>query len=92
MKSKIKLSLDDYFKFLDEYFKLFNFKSIKRKFIIGDNFKWNIIQTGVSSYDFTSATHVYGNYNCFMFSNSLGFVRLSYYNSSDVLVVTDVDA
>jgi hypothetical protein len=60
--------------------------------LIGDNFKWNIIQTGVSSYDFTSATHVYGNYNCFMFSNSLGFVRLSYYNSSDVLVVTDVDA
>ena len=60
--------------------------------IIGDNFKWNIVQTGVSSYDFTSATHVYGNYNCFMFSNSIGFVRLSYYNSSDVLVVTDVDA
>jgi hypothetical protein len=60
--------------------------------LIGDNFKWNIIQTAVSSYDFTSATHVYGNYNCFMFSNSLGFVRLSYYNSSDVLVVTDVDA
>jgi len=60
--------------------------------LIGNNFNWNIIQTGVSSYDFTSATHVYGNYNCFMFSNSLGFVRLSYYNSSDVLVVTDVDA
>jgi hypothetical protein len=60
--------------------------------IIGDNFKWNIVQTGVSSYDFTSATHVYGNYNCFMFSNSIGFVRLSYYNSSDVLVITDVDA
>lgn len=60
--------------------------------LIGDNFKWNIIQTGVSSYDFTSATHVYDNYNCFMFSNSLGFVRLSYYNSSDVLVITDVDA
>lgn len=60
--------------------------------VIDNNFKWNIIQTGVSSYDFTSATHVYGNYNCFMFSNSMGFVRLSYYNSSDVLVVTDVDA
>jgi hypothetical protein len=60
--------------------------------LIGDNFKWNIIQTGVSSYDFTSATHVYDNYNCFMFSNSIGYVRLSYYNSSDVLVVTDVDA
>jgi hypothetical protein len=71
--------------------------------LIGDNFKWNIIQTVVSSYDFTSATlfpiapaplakHVYGNYNCFIFSNSIGFVRLSYYNSSDVLVVTDVDA
>jgi hypothetical protein len=60
--------------------------------IIGDNFKWNIIQTGVSSYDFSTASHVYGNYNCNIFSNSLGFVRLSYYNSSDVLVVTNVNS
>jgi len=60
--------------------------------IIGDNFKWNIIQTGVSSYDFSTASHVYGNYNCNIFSNSLGFVRLSYYNSSDVLVVTDANS
>jgi hypothetical protein len=33
MKSKIKLNLDEYFKFLEEYFQLFDFKSIKRKII-----------------------------------------------------------
>ena len=60
--------------------------------IVGNNFKWNTIRTGVSSYDFTSATHVYGNYNCDIFSNSLGFVRLSYYDGSDVKHITNVDA
>jgi hypothetical protein len=38
MKSKIKLSLDDYFQFLEEYFALFPFR-IKRKVIKGNNFK-----------------------------------------------------
>jgi hypothetical protein len=60
--------------------------------LISNNFKWNNIQTGVSGYDFSSATHVYGNYNCNIFSNSLGYVRLSYYNSSDVLVITNVNS
>lgn len=60
--------------------------------IIGDDFKWNNIRTSVSAYDFTSATNVYGSYNCDVFSNSLGFVRLSYYNSSDVLVIDNVNS
>lgn len=59
---------------------------------IVDNFKWNIIQTGISGYDFSTSTHVYGNYNCNMFSNSLGYARLSYYDNSDVLHIVNVDA
>ncbi len=39
MTSKIKLSLDAYFKFLEEYFELFKLKDIKRKMIKGNNFK-----------------------------------------------------
>ena len=38
MTSEIKLSLDDYFKFLEEYFALFP-PRIKRKVIKGNNFK-----------------------------------------------------
>jgi len=60
--------------------------------IISDNFIWNIIQTGISTYDFTSSTHVYSNYTCYMFSNSSGFSRLSYYDPSDVLTIGNVDA
>lgn len=39
MTSKIKLNLDQYFKFLEEYFELFKLKGIKRKMIKGNNFK-----------------------------------------------------
>lgn len=39
MKSKIKLNLDEYFKFLEEYFKLFKLEKPKRKLISGKNFK-----------------------------------------------------
>jgi hypothetical protein len=39
MKSRIKLSFDEYFEFLEEYFKLFNIKDLKRRLIKGDNFK-----------------------------------------------------
>lgn len=59
--------------------------------LVGDGFKLNNIQAVVSSYDLTSATHIYGNYSCNIFSNSLGFSRLSYYNATDVLVVTNID-
>ena len=42
--------------------------------------------------DFTSATHVYGNYNKDIFKNSLGNIRLSYYNDTDVLTVVNANA
>lgn len=39
MKLKAKLTLDEYFKFLEEYFKLFKPDLKKRKLIKGNNFK-----------------------------------------------------
>ncbi len=39
MKSKIKLNLDDYFKFLEEYYELFKLSPPNRKLIIGNYFK-----------------------------------------------------
>gem|GEM_PF-3359078 len=40
MTSKIKLiNLDEYFKFLEEYFELFKLKMPKRRPILGNNFK-----------------------------------------------------
>ncbi len=39
MISKINLSLDEYFHFLDEYFKMFKITKPKRKMITGSNFK-----------------------------------------------------
>ena len=39
MTLKKNLDLDDYFKFLEEYFKLFEISNIKRRKIKGNNFK-----------------------------------------------------
>ena len=39
MKLRPKLSLDEYFKFLDDYFSLFDMKKVVRKLIKGNNFK-----------------------------------------------------
>jgi hypothetical protein len=54
------------------------------------DFRKNTLKTSVTSTNFTSATHVYGNYNCEIFSNSSGNSRLSYYDSSDILTITGV--
>ena len=39
MKSNKNINLDAYFEFLKQYFSLFDFSKLKRKKIIGDNFK-----------------------------------------------------
>ena len=59
---------------------------------IGNDFQKNIINCNFSSYDFLSATFVYGNYNCNVFENSSNSIRLSYYDGSDVLNITNVTA
>jgi hypothetical protein len=59
---------------------------------VGDSFQLNIIKRLVSFTDFTSATHVYGNYNCQIFQISNGSLRLSYVDGSDVVQYTAVNA
>ena len=61
---------------------------------VGDNFRYNIVDFAVGSIDFTSgpATHVYGGYNCTIFGRQDGIARLSYYDSTDVLNIVNIDA
>jgi hypothetical protein len=56
-----------------------------------DNFQFNDVKYTLSSTDFTSATHVYGYYNCTLFLNAISVSRLSYYDSVDVLTITDIN-
>jgi len=59
--------------------------------IISDNFKRNQIQDScLSFFNLTSAVHFYGDYHTNVFRNYSNEVRLSYFNSTDQLVVTDV--
>lgn len=56
---------------------------------IGNSFQYNDAKTGITA-DFSSASHVYATYNCQLFKNYSGADRLSYYNASDSLVITDI--
>jgi len=56
------------------------------------NFNLNIVETNtLSNVDFTSATHVYGDYNCTIFKRGDGTNRLSFVNSADTLTITNVN-
>lgn len=57
-----------------------------------DYFQLNNVKFSLSSTDFTTSTHVYGNYNCELFINSTSAQRLSYYDGSDVLNITNTTA
>ena len=60
---------------------------------VSSGFTLNDIKVSISTTDFTSATHVYGDYNCEIFKRSGdGTLRLSYYDSSDVLNITNITA
>jgi hypothetical protein len=48
-----------------------------------DYFTKNEVKTELQSIDFSSATHVYSNYNCKMYKNSADVNRLAYYDSFD---------
>lgn len=52
----------------------------------------NTSEDNLSIGDVIGATYVYNPYNTRLFKNSNGNVRLSYFNSSDQLVVTDPTA
>ncbi len=62
--------------------------------IVNSYFQQNIIKTSVNSIDFTTgpSTHVYGDYTCEIFKRPDSNIRLSYYDNSDVLNITNVDA
>jgi hypothetical protein len=76
---------------------LFNNNNVSTLFsgnTIADNFQRNQIEYSPNSIDFTTgpSTHVYGDYSCVMFKRPDGTLRLSYYDNSDVLNITDIDA
>lgn len=60
--------------------------------IIENNFNNTDIGDEIQAINFTGATHVYNTYDKTIFKNSNLIPRLSYYNSSDQLVVTDPTA
>jgi hypothetical protein len=53
--------------------------------IIGDSFQSNNIEYCPNNIDFTSATYVYGAYNCTIYNKSDGTFRLNYYDGTDIL-------
>ena len=55
-----------------------------------DYFQMNRVCNSVISNDFSGATHVYGFYNCEIFTKAGGGQKLSYYDSSDVLNITNI--
>jgi hypothetical protein len=62
----------------------------------GINFRSNSINIDisfpVSNYDFTGSSHVANFYNCYVFLNSAGSIKLSYYDDYNALTVVDIDA
>jgi hypothetical protein len=75
----------------------FNNNTLSNGFLentVGNDFKRNQIDYSPNSIDFTTgpATHVYGDYNCIIFKRPDSTLRLSYYNNSDVLNITNIDA
>ena len=60
--------------------------------IIGNSFRMNTLEDNLSIGNITGASHIYNQYSTRIFKNSNGTVRLSFFNSSDQLVVTDPTA
>jgi len=59
---------------------------------IGNNFQLNIFQAPTSSTSYLTATHVYTNYTCIVFTNAAPTQRLSYYDAADTLTITAPNA
>lgn len=56
------------------------------------NFRLNETKSAVLTQNFTTATHVYGNYYTTMYKRPDGTLRLKYYNDSDALIIVAVTA
>jgi hypothetical protein len=62
--------------------------------IASENFQNNIITTPIYSTDFTvnyPTASVYQTYTCQIFERAGGDKRLSYYDNSDVLTITNIN-
>jgi len=73
----------------------FSYNTIGNNFYyntIGNDFRMNISENNLSIGNVVGATHVYTLYNTRIFKNSNQTVRLSYFNGSDQLVVTNPTA
>ena len=57
---------------------------------ITDFFQLNTVQCSINSTNFGVSTLVYGDYNCTLFKRSDGTFRLSYYDSNDILNITNI--
>jgi hypothetical protein len=56
-----------------------------------NNFQKNVVRSGITV-DFLLATHVYNNYDCTIYTNSLGVDRLYYIDNFDVMIFTASNA
>ena len=73
----------------------FNHNTIEDDFntnTIGNNFKYNDLKYSLSSVNFTTATHVYADYNCEIFKKSTGVLRLKYVDGNDADVIVNITA
>lgn len=53
-------------------------------------FRNNIVKSPMTNIDFSDATHVFASYHCEIFRRQGSNLRLSYFDSSDSLVITDI--
>jgi len=58
--------------------------------IVVNNFRFNDIQIDILSTNFTTSTHVYGNYTCNIFQRSNGTSRLSFVDGTDTVIYTGI--
>jgi len=63
--------------------------NIFRDNIVGRSFQYNTLKSGINNLDFTTtpATHVYGAYDCEIFTRQDGEFRLRYVDNEDLMVV-----
>ena len=59
---------------------------------IANDFRRNQIEYSPTATDFTLATHVYGDYTCTIFKNSVGSLRLSYIDGTNTVIYTTPNA
>ena len=59
---------------------------------VGNDFRLNTTKALVNGINFTSATHVYGNYNCEIFKASNSILYLSYFNGTAVVYPASINS